>query len=174
KNLRIIMDEIFGEENFIAQFIWKSRQNKDNRNLTGVSTDHEYILCFSKSSESRALKGSDRKTEQYSNPDNDVRGDWASGNMVGLLSENLRPNCHYDLINPKTGINYGKPRMGWRYDRRTMSKLIKEDRILWPSQKDGRPRRKVFLSEISEILAGYSSIVGENIYTRNGTAELVD
>ena len=143
-----------------------------NRNTTGVSIDHEYILCFSKNSDIRAIRGSDRKTEQYSNPDNDPRGDWASGNMVGLLSEDLRPNCHYDLVDPKTQINYGRPKMGWRYEKKTMLKLIEEDRILWPNSEEGRPRRKVFLSDISDILAGYSSIVGENIYTRNGTAEI--
>lgn len=44
--LRLIMDEIFGKTNFIAQLIWKSRQNKDNRNVTNVSIDHEYVLCY--------------------------------------------------------------------------------------------------------------------------------
>jgi adenine-specific DNA-methyltransferase len=171
-NLKLLMDEIFGEENFVACFIWKSRQNKDNRNLSGVSIDHEYIISYSKNSEYRALKGSERKTEQYTNPDNDPRGDWASGNMVGLLSEDLRPNCHYDLINPETGINYGKPKMGWRYDKKTMKRLIDEKRILWSSNEEGRPRRKVFLNELSENLAGFSSLVGENIYTRNATIEI--
>ena len=45
--LRLIMDEIFGKTNFIAQLIWKSRQNKDNRNVTNVSIDHEYVLWAS-------------------------------------------------------------------------------------------------------------------------------
>ena len=171
-NLRKLCDEIFGEENFVSEFIWKSRQNKDNRNTTGVSIDHEYILCYSKSNSVRALKGAERKTEQYTNPDNDPRGPWASANMVGLLPENLRPNCHYDLINPKTGINYGKPEMGWRYDRHTMAKLIEEDRILWPDSPTGRPRKKSFLSEISVVLPGYSSLVGIDLYTRTATKEV--
>lgn len=47
-NLREICDEVLGAENFVSNFIWKSRQNKDNRNVTGVSIDHEYILCYSK------------------------------------------------------------------------------------------------------------------------------
>jgi adenine-specific DNA-methyltransferase len=170
--LRLLCDEVFGEDNFVAQLIWKSRQNKDNRNKTGVSIDHEYLLCYTKNNEYRALKGSERKTEQYKNPDNDPRGVWVSANMVGLLSEDLRPNCHYDLINPKTGLNYGKPKMGWRYDKKSMSKLIQEERIIWPDSESGRPRRKVFLNELSDELAGYSSIVGENIYTRNGTQEI--
>ena len=173
-NLRKLCDEIFGEENFVAEFIWKSRQNKDNRNTTGVSIDHEYILCYSKSNSIRALKGAERKTEQYTNPDNDPRGPWASANMAGLLPENLRPNCHYDLINPKTGINYGKPEMGWRYDKHTMSKLIEEDRIIWPDSPSGRPRKKSFLSEISVVLPGYSSLVGVDLYTRTATKEVQD
>ena len=171
-NLRKVCDEIFGEDNFVASFIWKSRQNKDNRNITGVSIDHEYILCYSKMSGIRALRGAERKTDQYSNPDNDPRGPWTSANMAGLLPEDQRPNCHYDLINPKTGINYGRPKMGWRYDKNTMSKLIEEDRIIWPEDPNGRPRKKSYLSEISVVLPGYSSIVGDNIYTRTATTEL--
>ena len=172
ENLRKICDEVFGRNNFVAQFIWKSRQNKDNRNITGVSIDHEYIICFAKNATIRALKGSERKTEQYQNPDNDPRGPWASANMVGLLSADLRPNCHYDLVNPATGINYGRPQMGWRYDKKTMSRLIAEDRIIWPDNPEGRPRKKSFLSEIKEVLPGFSSIVGIDIYTRNATKEV--
>ena len=171
-NLRKNCDEIFGSDNFVSEFIWKSRQNKDNRNVTGVSIDHEYVLCYSKTPLIRAIKGDERKTEQYKNPDNDPRGPWTSANMVGLLPADQRPNCHYDLINPKTGINYGKPNMGWRYDKNTMNKLIEEDRIIWPENPEGRPRKKSFLSEISVVLPGFSSIVGTNIYTRNATIEV--
>lgn len=165
-NLRMIMNEIFGEETFIGQFVWKSRQNKDNRNITGASIDHEYVLCYG-----IRIRGSERDKTQYKNPDNDTRGLWTSANMVGLLPEEQRPNCHYDLINPKTGINYGKPKMGWRYDPDTMQRLIEEDRIIWPESQKGRPRRKVFLSELRGEYTGYSSVIGESIYTRDGTNE---
>lgn len=171
-NLRLIMDEIFGSDNFICSFIWKSRQNKDNRNKSGVSADHEYIVCFAKKLDTRIIRGDERKASQYTNPDNDPRGDWSSANMVGLLPEDQRPNCHYDLINPDTGINYGKPEMGWRYDQNTMAKLIDEDRILWPEKLDGRPRRKLFVSELENEYTGFSSIVGEDVFTRTGTKEL--
>ena len=170
-NLKLLCDDVFSEENFVGQLIWKSRQNKDNRNVTGLSIDHEYVLCYSKSNNERVLQGTERKTEQYSNPDNDPRGEWVSGNMVGLLWEELRPNCHFDLINPETKINYGKPKLGWRYDKNTMNRLIAEKRILWPTSIDGRPRRKVFLSEVSSQLPNYTSIIGEKIFTRDGTAE---
>lgn len=173
-NLRLMMNEIFGEENFIGELIWKSRQNKDNRNISGLSIDHEYILCFSKTNNERRLKGAERKIGQYSNPDNDERGSWVSGNMVGLLPEDQRPNCHYDLINPETGINYGKPKMGWRYDKKSMTKLIAENRIIWPEEITGRPRRKVFLNDVNSELPNYTSIVGNDIYTRNGTKEIDD
>jgi adenine-specific DNA-methyltransferase len=171
-SLKQICDEIFGAECFISSFVWKSRQNKDNRNISGVSIDHEYIVSYSKNNRKRVFRGADRKTSQYSNPDNDPRGDWTSANMVGLLPEDQRPNCHYDLINPETGINYGKPEMGWRYDKNTMTKLINEDRIIWPSSSNGRPRRKAFLSEISETLPGFSSIIGTDIYTKTATKEV--
>ena len=81
-NLKKLCNEIFGEENFVAQFIWQSRQNKDNRNITGVSIDHEYVVCYTKQFGHRVFRGTDRKTEQYKNPDNDPRGPWTSANMV--------------------------------------------------------------------------------------------
>jgi len=168
-NLKKLCNEIFGEEEFMAQFVWKSRQNKDNRNVTGISVDHEYILCYG-----QRIRGDLRKAEQYTNPDNDPRGPWASGNMVGLLAADLRPNCHYDLINPETKINYGKPKLGWRYDSATMSRLIVENRIIWPDKPAGRPRRKVFSREFKQDYTGYSSIIGEGIYTHDGTAEIND
>ena len=166
-SLKRLCDEVFGIEKFLTQLVWKSRQNKDNRNVTGASTDHEYILCYGNN-----LRGSERDLTQYTNPDNDERGDWASANMVGMLGADLRPNCHFDLINPETKINYGKPKMGWRYDQSTMNRLIAEKKILWPANIDGRPRRKLFLSELQFEYNGLSSIFGADIYTRNGTAEI--
>src|SRR5690554_224199 len=171
-NLRKICDDTFGNVNFIGQLIWKSRQNKDNRNINGLSSDHEYILVYSRTNNIRIFKGTERKTEQYKNPDNDPRGKWVSGNMVGLLPEAERPNCHYDLLNPDTGITYEKPKMGWRYDQKTMSRLIEEKRILWPENNDGRPRRKVFLDDVSKERPNFTSIIGEGVYTRNGTQDI--
>ena len=171
-NLRRLCDEVFGEENFVAQFIWKCRQNKDNRNISGVSVDQEYIICYSKQFGNRVFRGTERKIDQYQNPDNDPRGPWTSANMVGLATADARPNLHYDLINPADGINYGCPPKGWRYDRNTMKRLIDEGRIIWPDDPEGRPRKKSFLNEISEVLPGYSSVFGDGIYTNTATKEL--
>lgn len=165
--LRLLMDEIIGESYFIAQFCWQSRQNKDNRNLTGVSIDYEYILCYGK-----RLRGAERNIEQFGNPDNDPRGPWASGNMVGLATEDARPNLHCDLIDPATGIVYAKPKLGWRFDKMRMQKLIEGKKIIWPTDPLGRPRQKVFISEFKQEFTGFSSMVGEEIFTRNGTSEI--
>lgn len=171
-NLRNICDEIFGAENFIAQFVWKSRQNKDNRNINGVSIDHEYIISYSKTSGIRLFRGDTRTGDGYSNPDNDPKGAWASANMAGIATESQRPNLHYDLINPETGINYGRPKMGWRYDKKTMSRLIEEGRIIWPKDENGRPRKKTYLSELTGNAPGFTSLVGDGVYTRTGTLEI--
>jgi type III restriction enzyme/adenine-specific DNA-methyltransferase len=171
-NLKILCDDVFGEENFVGNLVWKSRQNKDNRTITGVSNDHEYVICYTRNHLYGRIKGTERKTEQYANPDSDPRGLWVSSNMVGLKDENERPNLHYVLIDPNTGINYGKPKMGWRYDQKTMSRLISEERILWPNEVSGRPRRKVFLNELGDTLPGYSSIIGKDIFTRDGAKEI--
>lgn len=165
-NLRLLMDEIFGESQFICQLVWKSRLNKDNRNESRVSLDHEYVFAYGKQ-----VRGDDRKTSQYSNSDGDPRGDWTSGNMVGLATEEERPNLHYDLIDPKTKTNYGCPKQGWRYEPETMAKLIAEKRVLFPATSDGRPREKVFLLELPET-TNISSIIGEGIYTKDGTEEV--
>lgn len=165
--LRFIGNDIFGEENFLACFVWKSRQNKDNRTVNGVSIDHEYVVCYG-----NRIKGDIRDRSQYTNPDGDPRGDWTSANMVDIATADRRPNLHYDLVNPKTGINYGCPDMGWRYNSKTMYKLISGDRIIWPTKPQGRPRRKVFLSELESQNTGFSSILGPGIYTRDGTRDM--
>ena len=168
--LRFVTDEIFGEENFIACFVWKSRQNKDNRTVTGASVDHEYLVCYG-----NRIRGDERDKSQYSNPDSDPRGDWTSANMVGIATAERRPNLHYDLINPTTGTNYGCPAMGWRYDPTTRNTLISEDRILWPSDPGGRPRRKAFLSELGSEFTGFSTVIGEigeGVFTRDGTSDI--
>ncbi len=78
----------------------------------------------------------------------------------------------FDLIDPTTGINYGCPDRGWRYDRRRIAELIADDKILWPEKPEGRPRVKVFLNELQTKFTGFSSIVGDGVFTRDGTREI--
>ena len=144
-NLDNIMNEIFGEENFISQFIWHSRQNVDSRSLTGASIDHEYVLCYSKTSSTR-IRGKEIDKTKYSNPDNDLRGPWMSSPMDGIATKNRRPNLHYTIVDPKSGDKYKpSPENGWRFQKSTVDKLIKEKRIIWPKNKSSKPRFKRLL-----------------------------
>lgn len=165
--MKLLCDEIFGERRFIQKLIWKSRLNKDNRSLNGVSKDHEYILVYGK-----ALRGESRDPENYSNPDNDPRGRWTSANMVGLASKEDRPNLHYRLVDPTTKIEYVCPDRGWRYDRTTMRRLIESNSLIWPQNPTGRPRRKKFFTELESEFTGVSSIFAVGIHTRDGTVDV--
>lgn len=155
--LRLLMDEIFGRQNFLATLTWKSRRNLDSRHKANISVDHEYIVAYS-FGDYRML-GANKDKTKYSNPDNDPRGDWMSDNLVGLATKDRRPNLHYDLIDPSTTINYGCPAKGWRYSPDTMSEKIRDGRIIWPKTPSGRPRHKKFLAELLAETTGFSSIV---------------
>lgn len=169
-NLRKLMDEIFGEDSFVAQFVWKSRVSEDTRAKTGVSTDHEYIMCYARS-ENTTLRGVEKDLDKFSNPDNDPRGPWRSADLTGLATKDRRPNLHYDLVDPASGINYGCPEKGWRYDKSTMATKVRDGRVLWPSSPDGRPRHKLFLNEMSSVYKNMSSIITQ-FNTSDGTREV--
>ena len=169
-NLRLVMNEIFGEENFLACFIWKRRQNVDSRSKNGASVDHEYLLCYRKTDRG-LLRGAEKDLTKYSNPDNDPRGNWMSADMTGLATQDQRPNLHYDLEDPKTGIIYKCPPTGWRYEPKRMKELIKNNEILFPSKQDGRPRRKKFLNDLESDFTGFSTIL-ETVFNTQGTREL--
>ena len=148
QNLTKICDEIFGEENHLGSFIWRRRQNADNRNQTNVSIDHEYVLLYARSQKA-TLQGVQIDTSKYKNPDNDSRGDWASIDLSGLANRTQRPNLHYDIIDPDTGIAYPpNPNRGWSKSKPVMEKMISEQRILFPSKPTGRPREKKFLTDL--------------------------
>ena len=169
-NLRALCDEVFGRENFIAQFVWKSRVSEDTRATTGVSTDHEYLVCYSRS-EAAKFRGSEKDVDKFSNSDADPRGPWRSADLTGLATRDARPNLHYDLIDPETGTNYGCPPKGWRFEPKTMATKVKEGRILFPSNPDGRPRHKLFLNEMKSLFKNISSVIS-GFSTANGTREL--
>lgn len=171
-HLRMLMNEVFGEENFIAQFIWKRRQNVDSRAKDGASVDHEYIICFRKS-EKAQIRGAEKDLDKYSNPDNDPRGAWMSADMTGLATKDQRPNLHYNLEDPATGIVYQCPPTGWRYEPKRMKELVKNDEVIFPSKKDGRPRRKKFLKDLESDFTGFSTVLN-TVFNTQGTRELVE
>lgn len=170
QNVKSILDDVFGEENFLCVVVWRRRQVPDNRNVNNVSIDHEYIVGFGKGT--AVLNGKAKDLSKYKNPDNDPRGPWMSDNMTGLANKEERPNLHYDLVNPATGIAYPpSTTRGWAYERTTTAKLIAENRILWPTSAAGRPRLKRFLSELQNDVTGFSSLQ-EVGFTTDGTREV--
>ena len=62
--------------------------------------------------------------------------------------------------------------MGWRFDQARMSGLMSDNRVIWPKVHEGRPRVKSFLSDLKTEFTGFSSVVGDNVFTRNGTREI--
>lgn len=169
--LRFLMNEIFGEENFSAQLVWKSRKYPDSRAKTGVSTDHEYILLFTRS-ERGILRGIERDEEKFSNPDNDPRGPWMSRSLLGLATREQRPNLHYTITDPATGRTYDPPAdTGWRYSSDRMKKLIETSSVLFPTKSDGRPREKKFRSDLQNEFVAFPSIIGD-VFTSGGTTEI--
>lgn len=169
-NLKLLCDDIFGEENLICSFIWKKRQMVDSRTKNGASKDHDYLLCYGRR-EDCCILGKESDKSKYSNPDNDPRGPWMSDNMVGLANESQRPNLHYDLTNPVTGITYSCPPTGWRYEPKRMSELIEHDEVIFPADPTGRPRRKKFMKDLGSEYTGLSSVL-ETVYSSQGTREL--
>ncbi|MBG0867799.1 site-specific DNA-methyltransferase [Burkholderia sp. 9779_493] len=169
-NMKKIYDEVFGRENFVGTFVWKSRVSEDTRAVTGLSTDHEYIVCYTNSNDA-SLRGSEKDLDKFKNPDDDPRGPWRSADMTGLATRDKRPNLHFDLIDPETGINYGCPPKGWRFEPVTMAKKIAEKRVLWPSSMEGRPRQKLFLNEMESVFKNISSVI-QGISTGDGTREV--
>lgn len=170
-NLRKICDEVFGAENFVAQFVWKARQFTDTRAKTNVSTDHEYIVAYAKNI-GFSLRGVERDESKFTNPDEDPRGVWMSRSILGLATKDQRPNLHYDVVEPDTGrIFPPNPSSGWRYSKEKMDELIAEEKILFPKKDDGRPREKKFRSEMKSEFIAFRSII-DDVHTANGTQEI--
>lgn len=148
-NLRLVCDEIFGEENFIANFIWQKTYSPKNNNKF-VSEDHDYIICYSHSKEFlgelNRLPRDEKSNSMYIYDDNDGKGryrlsDLTIGNQKG-----------YDII--WNGKTYKEPpTRGWSFTEKNMYELIKEGRIYLPDDENKRPAYKRYLSEVPGIIS---------------------
>jgi adenine-specific DNA-methyltransferase len=146
-NLRLLMNEIFGEENFLAQLIWEKIHSTKN-DAKYYSDNHEYILVFSKNIVSvkvDLLERTEEMNARYQNTDNDERGPWSSGDLV---ANEERKEGYYDVTSP-TGKIFNVPNgKHWVYSQQNMTKLINENRIWFGTHGDAFPRLKRFLSEV--------------------------
>lgn len=169
--LKLLLNEVFGEENFVAQFVWKSRKFPDSRSTTQVSTDHEYLLAYRRSPEG-LFRGSERDETKFRNPDDDPRGPWMSRSMLGLATAEQRPNLHFPITDPATGISFGPPASrGWRYSKTRMQRLIDEGCVLFPSNPNGRPREKKFKRDLQNRFMAFPTII-DDVHTSHGTEEV--
>lgn len=149
-NLRMVMNEIFGEENFITQIIWEKRFTKSN-NAKLFGSIIEYILLYRKSDSVSTFKEprNEKSDSIYSNPDNDPRGIWTSVSYVNPATKEQRPNLSYQIDNPITGQKVEHPTNAWKYEYKTYLEHVKENRLHW-GQNGGNtyPRLKKFLSDM--------------------------
>lgn len=169
-SLRMLMDEIF-PANFVGTFIWKSRQFRSVQDRSGISVDHEYVLCYARGPQFR-FRGSSEDVAKYKNPDGDPNGPWISRNLTGLAGATKRPHMHYDVVNPATRERYlPDPSRGWIYNQEKMKELIAAGRILWPKSPGMQPRLKRYLSDTRENAIAFSTLLDVPSYVA-GTRQL--
>jgi len=150
QHLRLLMDEVFGEECFLGQIVWKTR-NTDNRLKSNISEDHEYVLLYGRSDRAVA-RGRKIDRSDFQNPDKEPRGPYVTDPLTGKATAKARPNLHYNMVNPDTGDVYKPdPARGWITDEAGFKQLLADKRIWWPENSlTGNPRKKRFLSETKE------------------------
>lgn len=146
-NMRKVCDEVFGAENFVGQFIWQRRTSPDMRKL--VSTAHDYIVTYAKnignlSSAINKVRLTEKDAANYSNPDNDPRGPWASSDFT---AQGYRPNQMYEIVTPG-GARYTPPEgRCWKNVESEFLKQAADGRMWFGKDGMGIPRRKTYLSE---------------------------
>lgn len=148
--LILLLDEIFcPEEQQIKICCWKTR-NTDNWVKSKLSVDHESVIFISKSDLS--LRGRIIDRSDFSNLDNDKRGDYATDPLTGKATAEQRQNLHYVITNQETGDVYDPdPARGWITDEAGFKVLLDDKRIYWPENPStGKPRKKRFLYETAE------------------------
>ncbi len=151
-HLRMLMDEIFGEDNFVASIVWQHRYGRSN-NAKLFSNQREHIALYRKSDKVYhiRIKRVEELNQTYSNPDNDPRGRWVSSSYVNPATKEQRPNLVYPVTNPHTGQKINHSTRAWKYSEDTYKYHVVEDRLWWGANGNFKyPRLKNFLSESEE------------------------
>jgi adenine-specific DNA-methyltransferase len=148
-NLRMIMNEIFGEENFLACIAWEKRYTRSNNAKLFYSLK-DSILVYRRSEAVDFLR--EKRTEKsdsiYKNPDNDPRGPWTSSSYVNPATRAERPNLVYPIKNPFTDEKIEHPTHAWKYEPKEHARHVKENLLWWGLNGEVKyPRLKNFLSD---------------------------
>jgi adenine-specific DNA-methyltransferase len=148
--LRMILSEIFGEENFLANLVWQKKYSPQNDEKY-FSDSHEHMLVYAKSLENFEIGFLPRTKEadaRYKNPDNDPRGPWKSSD---LTRQEYRERDDYEIVSPKTGKRFSPPKgNSWGRPKDMVEELIKDNRIWFGPDGNSIPSLKRFLSEVKQ------------------------
>jgi adenine-specific DNA-methyltransferase len=149
-NLRAAMNEVFGEENFVACVIWQKVFAPKN-SARHFSEDHDYVIVYAKSADSwapRLLPRSQEMEARYGNLDDDPRGAWASDN---LTARNFYGAGTYPVICPSGRVIEGPPPgTYWRVSKAKFDELNADKRIWWGADGNNMPRLKRFLTDVQD------------------------
>jgi adenine-specific DNA-methyltransferase len=148
--LRMLLDEIFGRRNFIAQCIWQKVYSPKS-SAKHLSEMHDYIVCYAKNAdrwERNLLPRSIKQDKAYRNLDNDPRGSWKASD---LSARNYYSLGTYSITTP-SGRYIEKPPQGryWSISKEKLEELDADGRIWWGKDGNNVPALKRFLSEVLE------------------------
>ncbi len=147
--LKLLCDEVFGQENFVSSVAWKKRSSPDARDTIG--SIHDWILCYVNKAENvKAAIGkislSTERVDSYTNPDSDVRGVWASVDMTGMTGRATKDQ-YFDVTLPSGRVVNPPKGRSWGLAEKTYLDLRVDNRIWFGQNGDNVPRIKKFLSE---------------------------
>src|SRR3990172_10913529 len=148
--LRMLLDEVFGEYNFVSQLVCQKVYGPKNQS-TYLSNDYEFVLCYAKNIsavEVNLLPRSEDMNARYKNPDNDPRGNWKPGDLV---ANEERKNGHFIIKSPKTGKQFDAPQgKHWGYSKEKLEQFIKDNRIWFGKDGNAFPSIKQFIDEVKQ------------------------
>ncbi len=175
-NLRKLCDEVFGEENFLAQIIWKKRGGPPNDKILGAI--HEYIIAYAKDMQKLTIYRKERTGKQldrYRNPDNHPKGKWAADNlMANVKGGRYVSSLYYPIINPVTGEeHYPSSNGNWRYNKEKMQQLLDNNEIYFGEDGKGRPKLKRFLCDVQDGVP-FATLFDYLPHNNKATAELAE
>ena len=174
-NIIRLCDEIFGESNFVANFVWEKRTNRENRKV--VSSRHDYIVCYARNQMpgTRTLKQlpmSAKALANYKNPDNDPRGLWKSDPAHAQAGHGTKDQF-YVLTAPNGKTHELESGRCWLYTKKVMDKEIADGKIWFGKDGNGVPRIKTYLEAKERGLTPESILFAEDIGTNESAKNLL-
>ncbi|HBV1837724.1 TPA: site-specific DNA-methyltransferase [Klebsiella pneumoniae] len=145
---KVLMDEIFGEDNFVTSIAWQKMYTvKNSAQYFSEMHDHIFVYAKNKSLWKRNLLGDDGLAETYTNPDNDPRGPWTTN---AAHARNYYSLGEYQITSPHGRTHTPPKGTYWRISQESFDKLDNDGRIWWGQKGDSIPRIKKFLAEKKE------------------------